>query len=758
MSDNSNKIQNILKTLPPTCGVYKMKDKQSRVIYVGKAKNLKKRVSSYFQKKDQQGGFAAIMVKKVFDIGYIETESELEALILETNLIKELCPRYNIRMKDDKNFIYIKVTVNEDFPRICLVRRIEKDGAKYFGPKTSVLQVRETLDLVRKLFPVRNCNLGIKDLRKGKIEIIKKTINYPCLEYHIKKCIAPCVGNCSRKEYWVLISNVLDFLSGKAEKFLKELEERMQEAASNKKFEQAAALRDKFLAVSKVMEKQRISVTDHLFQDVIGYIVEGDKAYFNLFMVRDGKLLNQENFVLEGAREHSKILDSFLKQYYLKASDIPAEILIPEKIEDKRVIEKWLSDLKKNKVKIVFGRNSHDKNLLDLSQKNAESYAKQMRVKWEQDEKRTSGANDELAKMLKIKRLKRIECFDISHFSGKDTVGSMVVFENGKPKRKDYRHFKLKSIQRKIDDYKALEEVLQRRLKYLEIESKDYRFSKVGKNDWEKVLKIIYDNKDIFNLLNLRREEFRMIKKNKEIVAFGRLRKLDDHNCLLRTLWVAKKERGKKLGYLFMRRLILASNYKKVYVFPYRALKDYYLKFGFREVKDVSDLVKSQIKPGVRVSDVIVQVLEVSKLKKSDFSFTSRPDLIVVDGGKGQLSILGKVLKKFGLKIPIMALAKKEEEIFLERRSLKLEKDSLVLQLLQRIRDEAHRFAIEHNRGLRNKNIVQSSLDNIPGVGDKMRTKLLNKFGSVAKIKEVSVDDLGKIVGKKLAERIKDGL
>jgi excinuclease ABC subunit C len=723
-------LEGIVKEIPNQPGVYQMLNEQAEVIYVGKAKDLKKRVGSYFREKADLDPRKKIMVSKVRDLNYIVVNSELEALLLETNLIKELRPRYNVLMKDDKNYVYVRVTVNEDFPRISLVRKIFKDGAKYYGPKTESYELRESLKFLKKLFPYRHCQLDITwdpDLPE-KVLVGNKVIKYPCLDYHIKRCVGPCVGVVSPAEYRQLIDRVVDFLNGNYQTLVNELTQEMQELALNKKFEQAALLRDKINFISKTRERQTVSATDGDSLDVINLVSQEGQFFVNLFQVRDGRLIGQENFIfasLEASEaSFAEILEQFLSQYYTVAASFPEQILLPQPISELKVWEDLLLNLASRKVKIVVPSLGRKNSLLDLAQKNAQAYANQMRIKWlteERFDRKTALTRvRDLLGMSKIPR--RIECYDISHLSGTETVGAMVVFENGLSKNKDYRNFQIRSLpatgeEAKPDDFLSMAEVLRRRLKYCLSLPKEY---KLLKSDFGFVL-----------------------KKAKEEVVKLKIEVLTDATASLDLEILAKKLDPKTLMLPLLQK-----------IFGKLKIKKYYLKADFEQYFPISFLDL-----GVKLDRTAVDryVLETAKFSFVDASLNSVPDLILIDGGKGQLSAVKKVFKELGVNnIALCSLAKKEEEIFLPNRP-----DSLVLAdfspekfLLTQIRDETHRVAITHNRGKRDKKLSASLLDQVPGIGHKTKMSLLNKFGSVDAVLAASEPELIEATNKKIAEAI----
>ncbi len=562
-----------IKTLPDSPGVYLMKDIRGKIIYVGKARVLKNRVRQYFQSNKNHGAKVKAMVAKVADFETIVTSSEVEALILECNLIKKYRPRYNISLKDDKTYPYLRLTA-EDFPRIILTRRVIHDGSKYFGPYTSGLAVKETLQLLRKIFPLRTCKTFAKR---------------PCLEFHIKRCLAPCAQKISREEYMQLVNAAEKFLEGRTAQVERELSSRMNDAAQSLNFELAAHLRDVLLAVRKVSEKQKI-VTDSGDVDAIGLARLDGETCAQIFFIRDGKVIGRENFLLSGTDDESdaQAVTEFIKQYYTRAKISAAEILLPVTLpaQDVELLSKWLG------VKLIVPKRGVKRSLVEMANQNAEKFLAEESARRQLKDSQTFGAVEELKTLLNLPKLpRRMECFDISHIQGAETVASMVVFDNGVPDKKSYRRFKIRSAEGKPDDFLSMREVTSR------------RYGKIS-----------------------------------------------------------------------------------------------------------ADL----------------------------------PDLIVIDGGLGQLNSALEIIRGAGHDVPVIGLAKQFELIFVEGSSIPIElpRDSQALKLMQRIRDEAHRFAITYHRKLRRARNLKSELDNVPGIGVKRRTELLKKFGSLAKIKASSVDEL----------------
>ncbi len=566
-------LEEKLKTLPESSGVYIMKDAAGKIIYVGKAVVLKNRVRQYFHSNKNHSAKVKAMVAKIVDFETIVTASEVEALILECNLIKKYRPRYNICLKDDKTYPYLKLTLAEDFPRIILTRRVEKDGSRYFGPYTSGGAVKESLELLRKLFPLRTC---------------KHFPNRPCLQFHIKRCLAPCVNKISREDYSQFVVAVEKFLDGKTAEVERDLESRMLAAAENLNFEMAARLRDILLAVKKISERQKI-VTDAGNVDAIGLARLNSEVCAQIFFVREGKVIGRESFLLNGAADESdaQAVLNFIKQYYSQAKITAEEILLPTELDDEKILTEWL------KVKLTVPKRGVKNSLVEMANENAKKFLEEKTARAELANAQTIGAVEDLQKYLKLAKLpRRMECFDISHFQGAETVASMVVFENGAPDKKSYRRFKINSTEGKPDDFLSMREVTERR-------------------------------------------------------------------------------------------------------------------YG--------------------------------KLAAEDF-----PDLIVIDGGIGQLNSALEIIRQFHKDVPVVGLAKQFELIFVEGESepVELPRGSQALYLMQRIRDEAHRFAITYHRKLRRARNLKSELDNISGIGAKRRAELFKKFGTLQKIKSATIDEL----------------
>lgn len=629
-------IKALLKECSTQPGVYKMIDQDNQIIYVGKAKNLRKRVKSYFQKNKNIAPKVAVMREKIVTIEFTVTRTELEALVLETNLIKSIRPKYNILMKDDKNYVYAKIAKNVDFPEIEIVRRFQKDSTHhYFGPYTSTDSIFKTLKGLQKLFPYRSCHGDITEVTPGQTIVHNLSRQAPCLDYYIKRCQAPCIGKVTKEEYQTNIANICAILSGDYHDLQKQWEAAMKEAVTNKAFEQAAKYRDRLQALSVLAEKQYAILTSGNDQDVIAIAKEAGYAVIALFMIRGGHIIRTEHFNLTdpGKEENEEsMVTSFIQQYYSDASFIPAEIVTSVALTEEKLLCQFLSTLKDKKVILLTPERGEKRQLINMVQENAQLQLESNKQTWERERTQTSGALEKLQQALKMKQLpRRIECYDISHTQGTSKVGSMIVFVDGKPLNSHYRSFTIKDLaEGENNDFASLQEVLTRRIQYLD---------------------------------NVYREK--------------------------------KKRRKEKI-------------------------------------------------------DTV--------------SLPEQPDLIIIDGGKGQLSSVMTALRaitKQGSKITlpkVVSLAKQEEEIFVPKQKdpIILPKDSPEFFLIQRIRDEAHRFAIQGHRKMRAKKMVHSVLDNVQGLGPKTKKKLLSTFGSVKGIREASWEQLLTIVDEHVAEKIRE--
>lgn len=614
-------LQGILATLPAKPGCYLMKNAEGKIIYVGKAVSLKSRVRSYFHADSSHDQKTRRLVCEIADLEWIVVGSELEALILEMNLIKKHRPKYNVRMKDDKRYPYIKIHWQDDFPKVTVTRLMQADGARYFGPYTSAWAVHQTLDVLRRIFPYLTCDREItgQDRRA-------------CLYYDIRLCLGPCIGAVDREQYRQMIADLQSFLDGRSEPVLARVQQEMERAAEELNFERAAALRDKVKALQSIVERQKMVFSaDYKDSDVLALARADNEACVQVFFVRGGKLIGREYFVLEGTEDaaDSEVLAQFIQQFYAEAANVPQQVMLPEEIEEARIIQEWMRSRRGGeKVEIFVPKEGQPQELVQMAAENAAETLSALRAQWQADSHRQEQALAELQEALALPGpSNRIECYDISNTQGTASVGSMVVFSRGVPDKKLYRRFNIQSVSGP-DDFASMEEVLTRRFRR----------------------------------------------------------------------WQAAQEGAAGPG------------------------------------------------------------------SKPDESFSRLPDLLIVDGGKGQLSRAVAVLEKFALmgQVPVVGLAKQEEEIFFPHRSnpLLLPRASQGLYLVQRIRDEAHRFAITAHRARRSKQGMASVLDSIPGIGPVRRKALLKHFGSVDKIKEAALDELTAVPGINiaLAEQIKASL
>ena len=627
-------IQQILDTLPINPGVYLMKDERGEIIYVGKAINLRNRVRSYFHSPYGQEPKVWRLVERIRHIEFIVTETELEALVLECNLIKKHKPHFNVRLKDDKRYPYIKVTWQEPFPQVFVTRRMEQDGARYFGPFTAVWAVHDTLDTLRKIFPFLTCDRDITGRDKR-----------ACLYADLHLCLAPCIGVVTRDEYRAMIDRLCLFLQGKADEVTAAIRAKLDEAVANLQFERAARYRDQLQALARIAEHQKVVSMAAVDQDVIAFARDDGDACVQIFFVRGGKLLGREYFVLEGTEDENtdQVLSSFVKQFYDEAAYVPPEILLPENIDEAQIIEQWLRNQRGQKVMLTVPRNGQGQELVAMAEENARVTLSSLKAQWLADENKQMGAVAELQDALNLANPPlRMECYDISNTQGTNSVGAMVVFERGAAKKSDYRKFKIKTVEG-ANDFASLQEVLRRRFTRL-LEAKS--------------------------------------KANEDATARQR---------------------------------------------------------GDAEMK------------------------KISARAKADEAWARMPDLVIIDGGRGQLGAVHEVLGELGIEgVNLISLAKQEEEVFVPGRdeSLRLQKNSEALKLLQRIRDEAHRFGITYHRSLRTKKGLASQLDAIAGIGPRRRRALLARFGSLDKIRAASVDELMTVEGmtRTAAQKLKDNL
>lgn len=713
------KLKEILRKLPHSPGIYKMLDKEGKVIYIGKAKELDKRVKQYFQKNYAHSTRTKKLLENISDIEFTTVDTELEAMILEHSLIKQFLPKYNVIMKDDKSYVYIKIT-KEDFPRVQIVRKIQKDNAYYIGPKTAAHKVNDTFIILKKIFPFRHCNLDIEMIKENskephEIKVSNRTIKYPCLDFYIKRCIAPCIGKCTKEEYSGIIENVKRFLEGKPDNIVKDLREKMMLAANKKDFERAGKIRDQIQKIESILEKQKISDPNQEDKDIINYIIIKESAYFNLFQIRNGKLLGQENFILTAKElddntQDNEVLEAFMTQYYELATDIPKEILIPHETENTEKINIFLKKISDKSVLITVPQRGDKNKLLEMSLNNAKIFADRNKPSWQEESEDTKSALEALQKTLKLKNpIKRLECYDISHLSGTDTVGSMIVFENGIPKNNMYRKFKLRTVIDTPDDYKSMEEVLTRRFSKIssEMKNQEYTFKKSTQKYTKEILK---QEKETMKENKLTIKDFYILEKNikgkTSIAGLAAVKNLSPKVSQIFGLFINPKERGAKLGHKLLKGIIEKAKAKRVYLICKPELLDYYLTLGFEQINKLPEEITLNCDI-CSINEYKKKLFIVyDKLKHpKDESFEKIPDLIIVDGGKGQLSVASKVLKDLEIDIPHISIAKQFEEIYTPNSSapILIDKTSPTLHLLQRARDEAHRFAITYNKDLREK-------------------------------------------------------
>ena len=601
--ENTFNIQEELKKLPDQPGVYIMHDKADAIIYIGKAKSLTKRVHQYFQKSHDEGIKKRQMVEHIDHFEYIITDSELEALVLECNLIKEHTPKYNTMLRDDKTYPYIKVTIGEDYPRVLFSRDMKKDKSRYFGPYTSVTAVRDSIDLINKIYKLRTCNRKLPR---------DTGMDRTCLNYHIHQCAAPCQGYISREEYRERVNAALEFLNGNFGLVLKDLESRMMTASDKLEFEKAMEYRDLINSVRQIAQKQKITHTDGEDKDIIALANDDTDAVVQVFFVRDGKLIGRDHFHVRVGTEDdiNSILTNFVKQFYSGTPFIPREIMLQDTIEDAEVLEEWLTGKRGSKVSIKVPQKGMKEKLVELAKKNAELVLSQDKERIKREEGRTIGAVKEIERLLGMKGLNRMEAYDISNFNGFETVGSMIVYEKGRPKRSDYRKFKLRTVTGP-DDYGSMYEVLTRRFTH-----------------------------------------------------------------------------------------------------------------GMQEQEEIKE----------------------SEKEEETGSFNRFPDIIMMDGGKGQVNVCIQVLGELGLNIPVCGMVKDDNHrtrgLYYNNEEIPIDRHSEGFKLITRIQDEAHRFAIEYHRSLRSKAQVHSVLDDIEGIGETRRKALMRRYQSLDKIREASIEDL----------------
>lgn len=706
-----------LARVPHVPGVYRWLDRKGNVLYVGKAKDLKKRMDSYFQNRKSSGPWKQTLLAQVRDFDFTVTRTELEALLLETNLIKELKPKFNVLMKDDKNHVYVKVAIVDTYPSVDIVRRMDDRTAKYFGPFPSKGEVEKSLEMLHELFKWRACRTSIDALNKG------KRPSHMCLEFQIGRCNGLCTEKVAREEYRQAIDEVLRFFRGDPEHVMRRAMELMQEAVRERKFERAARFRDMIHSMEAVKEKQMISDASQDNMDVIGIALALERTQAVVLRVRGGKVVSEQAIPLQGTAENTTdAIEQFLPQYLEHTPNVGDSILIGENFAGRTLIEEFLKKQQGKVVRICVPERGRKYHLLALAQRNALEKLRAQEAAWEVDRRNTDDALYELQSLLELPSSpKRIEGYDISHLSGTETVGSMVVFSSGKVAPDQYRSFTIRTLKEgAIDDYAALREVLRRRLRYLtqnlgeeekEWKGRGITFGRAKKAEQRMIEEVFDAHRDALRVRGIRFQDFLVARKSGCIVAFGRL---FPHQLLkeVKSIWVAPELRGRKLGQFIIRKIVAGVKNGKVYTTIPPSLEEYYANIGFRCVQEPPMALQKVMEEREQELDVhlptTVVVYDVAQ-NKPDTSLTSRPDLLVIDGGKGQLSVVLDVLYEMKCAIPVVALAKREEEIFVPWQSepLQVSRDSAARFLLMRLRDEAHRRAHAHQEKRTGKKVFQ---------------------------------------------------
>ncbi|MDD4628470.1 MAG: excinuclease ABC subunit UvrC [Candidatus Peribacteraceae bacterium] len=745
-------------------GVYRWLDARGTVLYVGKAKNLKNRIRNYLQKNTAPlGPWKQSLMQHVADLNVTVTNTEIEALILETNLIKQFKPKYNVLMKDDKNYVYVRITVQEAFPKIEVIRRPLEDKARYFGPYTRALDIKDTLTVLRKVFPYRTCRMHIERNADGSVSIKNRDRPTPCLDFHIKQCPAPCTGAITSEEYRASIDGIVAFLKGNTEQALTLLEERMRAAARDRKFEQAAKLRDALKSLENLERKHIVSDTSGEDADIFGVALSPSRAHVVLLKERGGKVIDESSFALTGSAENAaELLMQFLPQYYAAAAERPPLLIIGEELPERGLLEAWLTELRGSRITILTPERGKKNKLLELAEKNVQAKIDQFETKWEAAARNVEEALEELKETLGLSVLpNRIEGYDISHLGGTETVGSMSVFIEGKPKNDQYRSFTIRTLASgDVDDFRSLAEVLRRRLKHLrggikqEVRAwkeKGIELRKARKSDQAGIKSLIKANPENLSSKDLGKGIFFVAVREKKIVGCCRLFEHITGLHELRSVCIAKKERGQHLGQSLIRVLLGKQKRGKVYIVIDPNLEEYYTEIGFRHILRAPPVLERKVKKLLADDPSLkppVLMMYDPMQHKADASLETAPDLILIDGGKGQLSTVCAVMKELALDLPVIGLAKREEEIFIPGTPapLTFPKESQAKFLLMRLRDEAHRFANAHREGRGKKSAVLSSLDLIPGIGPQTRNDLIRRFGSLSGIKDATDEDLLEIL------------
>lgn len=754
MKTDGTRLRRRIAKAPVDPGVYRWLDKDGTVLYVGKAKNLRSRLRSYVGKPEKHlGPWKLSLREQLCDFDCTVTNSELEALVLETNLIKELQPKYNVLMKDGKNYVYVKVSLQEAYPRVEVVRRMEDGGARFFGPFLSAFETRRSLDMLQELFQFRACKPSLDALNRqeGDAEAVYGTGKLkPCLDFQIGQCCGLCAGALSREEYHSRIERVVDFFKGNFDPVLERAQALMKQAAKERKFEKAKELRDAIQSVEFLREKQLVSDTSGDDVDVFGVALLSGKAHVVVFHKREGRVIGEEHFSLVGrAEELPEVLEQVLPQYYASAQDVPTGILVPGEFPERGVLEAFLTERRGRKVTVRIPERGAKSKLLELAEKNAEQKAKQAEAAWEADQRNTKDAVAQLQETLDLPRApQRIEGYDISHTGGTETVGSMVVCIEGKPRNDQYRSFTIRSMQRgAIDDYRALAEVLSRRLRhaagglfYEEAQWKEHGVSvgKPRKAEQGRISEIAACVPGCVLPEPQHRSDL-IARSGEEIVGLIVLSGREGGNRELACLWVSESYAHQSLPVFLIRKAVASCKKGKVYAVVDAPLEEQYAAIGFRHVLKTPAACTASVMRAQKcgMHHPIVMLYEASQ-QKPDSSLAAMPDLLVIDGGKGQLHAVCAVVESFQLSIPVIALAKREEEVFVSGKSdpVFFAPDSPAKFLLMRLRDEAHRFANRHRSARAARHATESQLDRIPGIGPDTRQALLRRFGSVDVIRQ----------------------
>lgn len=702
-------------------GVYRWLNAKHEVLYIGKAKNLRQRLRSYVAPKVDKsiGPWKLSLREKIADFDVILTRSELEALILETNLIKEVKPKYNVLMKDDKDYVYVRLSLADPYPSVEIVRRMGEDNAKYFGPFLSMHRTKATLDMLHEVFGFRACPQSIHARNQGKEHEQKK----PCLDYQIGRCSGLCIGELTQEEYRRRIEEVMRFFRGDRSHIVSLLKERMHEAAAHRAFEKAAKFRNMLGHLLSLDEEQTVSDTTRANTDAVGIAVCAGKMHVVLLRERNGKLVSELNFVLSGGADTpAEALEQFLPQYYSSTPDLPETLLLPYEVSGKDLLQDWLTEKQGKQVTVYVPQRGKKSKVLDMAMFNAQEKVRSQLATWEAQNQNIQDALVGLKTSLNLPGLpERIEGYDISHLSGTETVGSMVTFRKGVSANDHYRSFMIRTMKEgEIDDYKAMREILRRRLLYLTRDlreeekrwkEKEIVFGKARKADMEKLSTIVKAHPGL-TPINIDYRNFRVARRNTDIVGCVQLYRHPAGTLEVKSLWVDKDLRGSKLGQMLLRKVLTTVKQGKVYVTSHPDLEDYYTNIGFQPIRTVPSVIQERLDreakefPERRSS--FMGHYDVAK-HKDDISLKSRPNLLIIDGGKGQLNAACEVLKNLSLEIPVIGLAKREEEVFVpgESSPVPFVKDSPALFLLMRIRDEAHRRAHGHNEKRRGKRMLK---------------------------------------------------